>query len=615
LQAINQRLEHECQERQRMQTTLQISEERFRKLIEVTQSIVWSVDATGRFITPQPSWEQFTGQTWEQYRDFGRMNAVHPEDREALREAWSRAVQTSTPYQANYRLWFREGYYRHVIANAAPLHNQEGQVYEWIGCCLDVHVLRQTEEALHLVSERMELALQASGVGTWCWDIIADKMTWDERHYKLFGLTAQTFAATYAAFLERVHPDDRTRVTEAIAKTFQEGIDYSIEYRVIWPNNTIHIHSTRAKIYFDTHRTPQRLTGVSWDITQKKRLEEEHLQALTSAALHQRERAQAAESHKVEIQQLMHLLCHEIRNPLTGIQGMIDWLNDIQLHLFEILKILSPSSNEPPQSNKKVVLHDIREALAFIHKGLLEVIEIDKEAVLHLNDVVTDVLEHAKVEAGKLKINHTPFDPAHIINAVLKMQSSNKLLLTKKLKINLKTPDEEIILKGDSAKLKVIILNLVTNAIKYTDQGEITITLKQQVISVTITELQISVADTGVGMDEEDQKQLFQRFAQVGNRIFKPSGGSGLGLSIVKGYTDAMGGKMTVMSQKHKGSTFYLSIPCDNLTEEEKREHRQQLIDENLKEKLILKESSMYKKHVLIVEDNLVNQRILSRIS
>ena len=132
LETANQQLAQEAQERQRIQTNLHNSEERYRKLIEVTQHIVWTVEPTGCFTTPQPSWERFTGQTWEQYHDFGWTNAIHPEDRAALLQAWHHAVETSRPYHSTPRLWYKEGYYRHVIANAAPLYNQAGHVYDMI---------------------------------------------------------------------------------------------------------------------------------------------------------------------------------------------------------------------------------------------------------------------------------------------------------------------------------------------------------------------------------------------------------------------------------------------------------------------------------------------------
>jgi PAS domain S-box-containing protein len=618
-ETLETHLQQQVAELTAMNTRLQQSEERYRKLLQVSQSVIWSVDPIGRMLSLQTSWEQFTGQSFPHYREYGWLSVIHPQDRDRLWQTWQHAARTVTPYQGCYRIWSHAaGHYRYVMANAAPLVNQLNQVYEWIGSCVDVHDLRQSEEMLRNLQANMDLALQASGIGTWRLDILNNTVIWDERMYQIFGLAPYNFIPTYAAFLERIHPEDRQIVAETTLSSVRNGTDYYLTYRIVLPDNTIRNVSVKAKIYYDINHMPYQLTGVCWDVTEQKCLEAERLAAITHAESIQRERAEELEKLHNRLQEILHMLLHEVRGPLTGIQGVLEWLKDAQSQLSEILRHLPSASTSPTKSTSTseniATIADFREGLANIHKTITDIIEINTECVGYLNDITTNMLEQAKLDAGKIQLNCVVFDPEYIISAIARMQRGNKYLIERLLKINVETPKEEILVKGDSAKLKVALLNFVSNAIKFTHKGEVNIILKYRILIERQTELHISISDTGIGMTEDEQKELFQKFTQVGARFKRPSGGSGLGLCIAKGYIEAMGGKITVTSKKDNGTTFDIILPCQNPTAEEKLAYKQQLIAQHASEKLLHAETSLHKKRVLIVEDNIVNQTILRRV-
>ncbi len=148
----------EVSERRRAESTLQISEERFRSLVTATISVVWTTDEAGRFVTEQPSWAAYTGQTWEEYRDFGWADALHADDRERVRALWDAARATRTLYKSNGRVWHADsGTYRHFEARGVPVCKADGSVREWVGRCMDVEDQRQVELRIYrLLNELRE---------------------------------------------------------------------------------------------------------------------------------------------------------------------------------------------------------------------------------------------------------------------------------------------------------------------------------------------------------------------------------------------------------------------------------------------------------------------------
>jgi CheY-like chemotaxis protein len=179
----------------------------------------------------------------------------------------------------------------------------------------------------------------------------------------------------------------------------------------------------------------------------------------------------------------------------------------------------------------------------------------------------------------------------------------------KNLKINFKWDDPTIYVRGDSFKLKQILLNLLSNAIKFTpEQGEITVSMEQLEQIADHVILQFTVKDTGAGMTDEEKERLFERFAQASQRTFQEYGGSGLGLVISKHLIELMGGKIEVNSQKWRGTKFTFTVNCQRVVQEAKK-------TKPVVSKLFTpKGRGVTGLSVLIVEDNLINQKILQRL-
>jgi PAS domain S-box-containing protein len=143
-------------ERAHAETALRASEMRYRSLVESTAAIVWDAPANGAFETPQPHWSAFTGQSWDELKGYGWLEAVHPDDRERIAEIWARCVRDHAPYHAEYRLRRRDGAYRHMLARAVPIADATGEIASWIGSHVDVHDLRLAEAELRRLNETLE---------------------------------------------------------------------------------------------------------------------------------------------------------------------------------------------------------------------------------------------------------------------------------------------------------------------------------------------------------------------------------------------------------------------------------------------------------------------------
>jgi PAS domain S-box-containing protein len=151
------RLEAALAERKRAEEALKQSEERYRSLVSASTSSVWTVDPEGRFVEPQPSWEAYTGQPWEEHRGFGWVEALHSDDQERVKQLWERAREQRSLYESEGRLWHASsGTYRYFVARATPLFNADGSVREWVGMLNDVDDQKRAEEEIRLLNARLE---------------------------------------------------------------------------------------------------------------------------------------------------------------------------------------------------------------------------------------------------------------------------------------------------------------------------------------------------------------------------------------------------------------------------------------------------------------------------
>nr|WP_242035602.1 MULTISPECIES: ATP-binding protein [unclassified Leptolyngbya] len=269
-------------ERRLAEAAVRLSEERYRSLVTVTSSIVWIATGEGSLVSA-PAWEEFTGQTPEEYQGWGWFDKVHPDDRERTLAVWSEALQNKFPYEVEYRFQHRDGQYRYGIGRGVPILDDTGEIREWIGTLTDITERKQAEEALRENEERLRLTLKSAALGAWELNLLTGALTWDEQCKAMFGLPPEA-EVNYDIFLAALHPLDRDRIHQVIqaAVSSEDGGEINIEYRVIGIEDGIERWiATRGKTFFNAAGTKTRLIGTVLNITERKRAEaeREHLLA------------------------------------------------------------------------------------------------------------------------------------------------------------------------------------------------------------------------------------------------------------------------------------------------------------------------------------------------
>jgi signal transduction histidine kinase len=258
-------------------------------------------------------------------------------------------------------------------------------------------------------------------------------------------------------------------------------------------------------------------------------------------------------------------MSHEIRTPISGILGVVD--------------LLKGTNMDEEQ------------------KGLLQIIESSTDLLL---TIINDILDLSKIEAGKMTLEEIPFDLAKNLEDVLalfRMKAREK-----KLYINLEIDDEvPQVLKGDTVRIKQVFMNLISNAVKFTKEGGVTvhITVKKEEKEHVV--LFCEVKDTGIGIDKESKEKLFTAFSQADLSTTRKHGGTGLGLAISRNLTRLMDGYIGVESEYGKGSSFYFTL---RLRKGDKKE----LKDKTTESEKLLGPSRKF--DILLVEDNAINQKV-----
>lgn len=375
--------------------------------------------------------------------------------------------------------------------------------------------LRESEERFHL-------AMEASQDGLWDVWIGREQVYVSPSYFRMTGHDLPGGIYPREITGKYVHPDDLFRVRESLASFLQsdKGND-SIEFRMRHKNGSdVWVLSRMYKAELKADGSPSRVIGVNTDITEFKRIQNYLETAQTDA--------DAANRAKSEF---LARMSHEIRTPMNAILGLSHLVLDSEL--------------QPEQRN--YIQH------------------IDDAAQLLLN-VINDILDFSKIEAGKLELDETDFNLGKVVSQLASLLVYAAEEKSIRLLIDL-APDVPTLVRGDATRLQQILVNLLNNAIKFTNHGGVTLRISMDADGRFI----FSVKDSGIGIDEESQKLLFTPFSQADGSVTRRYGGTGLGLAICKYLVEMMGGDISFKSSKGVGSEFTVALPfsirqpCDNI--------------------------------------------------
>ena len=430
---------------------------------------------------------------------------------------------------------------------------------------VNVRKRKQVEAALQQTSDRLSLATRAGGIGIWDWDIVDNNLVWDDQMLSLYGIKTHQFRNVYESWREGIHPDDVSQWDTEIQMAFRGEKEFDTEFRVVWPDGSTHTIRALATVQRDDSGQPIRMIGTNWDITDQKKAEkalrEVNLQ-LEKSIENTKALALQAEMANVAKSEFLANMSHEIRTPMNGVIGMTGLLLDTNL-------------NEE-------------------QRRYTEIVRSSGEVLLTL---INDVLDFSKIEAGKMSLENLDFDLLNLLDdfaiamAVRAHEKGLELICTTE-------PGVPALLQGDPGRLRQVLTNLVSNAIKFTPEGEIVVRVTNLFESNGEVDLRFEIHDTGIGIPSDKIGLLFNKFAQVDASTTRQFGGTGLGLAISKQLAELMGGKIGVVSEEGRGSDFWFTIhlrlqPERGLNERDNRDTlngiRVLVVDDNATSRDILK--------------------------
>lgn len=368
---------------------------------------------------------------------------------------------------------------------------------------------------LEAAKQKTELAVESSGMGIWQWDLSTNLVELDERMHAIYDLPNDLpkTALTLELWSKMLHPDDRVMAETSLQQAVEDKQNWRCQFRIKLNDNQIkHIKATAA-VQLDDAGNVQKMIGSNQDMTAEYNMQQRLMQL--------KEEAEQANKTKSEF---LANMSHEIRTPMNGVLGM--------------LGLLLNTSLDEQQRHRAVIAQNSANAL------------------LHL---INDILDFSKVDAGKLELEHIDFDLRGTMGEIVEtmaLQAQDKDL---ELILDL-TQVEQSYVVGDPGRLRQIATNLIGNAIKFTEVGEILVRGALQEIAEDTLEFTFSVTDTGIGIPADKLENLFESFSQVDASTTRKYGGTGLGLTICKRLSELMGGGIEVSSTLGEGSRFEVNI-------------------------------------------------------
>lgn len=554
---------HDITERRETETKLKESEQRLKIALNGANSGVWEWNIkTGELFWSEriaPLFGYAEGEIEVSYQNF--IKHIHPDDLAAVEKAIQESIIDGKPYEIEHRIINPQGQVHWLLEKGSVFYDKHGNAEKMFGTVMSIHQRKLVELDLKQTQERFSIAIDGAGDGVWDWDLNSGEVVVSDIYAEMLGYTKQELSPfTLKHWQEMLHPEDKLSSLNLV-KAYLKGETKSYEnkFRMKCKDGSWKWILARGKsLSHNTAGNPTRMMGIHTDISTQKQLEIE-LQAAKEYA----EQANLAKS------EFLSSMSHELRTPLNAILGFS--------------QLLMLDDDVPLTESQRISVDHIL------------------NAGKHLVTLINEVLQLSAIEAGKTAINIERIALKKVVEEV----RSLLFPLTESRNISIEaTILNEAYVMADEIKLKQILLNLVSNAIKYNrDNGSVIINVSES----NNHRLKISISDTGIGIAESVQAKVFSAFDRLGQETSTIEG-TGIGLVVTKTLVELMDGIIGFSSQQGKGTTFWVELPVPKKSGLGSAIELNELPNQDSK---LLNPISSAKRNILYVEDNVENRKLM----
>ncbi|WP_415767721.1 PAS domain-containing hybrid sensor histidine kinase/response regulator [Pseudomonas sp. ZB1P45] len=419
-----------------------------------------------------------------------------------------------------------------VTLVVTSMRDGDGKLSGYLGIAVDITERKAAERELAAslettqkqrselmaIHDQLLMAAEVAELGVWSWTLADNALQWNDRMFEFYGqpLTLRNNGLSYQHWYSRVHPDDAVSAAEKLSAAVEGSGVYDTIFRVVRPDGQIRFIQAGAQVERSPSGAALRVTGINRDITSQRELE--------SHLLYAKEQADTASAAKSAF---LANMSHEIRTPMNAVLGMLQLVQNTDLN---------------------------GRQLDYVTKA--------QSAAKSLLGLLNDILDYSKIEAGKLQLDVHPFELEPLMRDLSVVLAGNQGEKEVEVMFDLDSnlPNDLI---GDSLRLQQVLINLAGNALKFTLEGQIVVSVEQLMRTENSVSLRIAVSDTGIGISPEQLQRIFEGFTQAEASTTRRFGGTGLGLVICKRLVSLMGGELQVESQRGMGSRFWFDITLD----------------------------------------------------
>ncbi len=469
------------------------------RLFALSLDLLGLVGFDGYLKLVNPAWESVLGWTTEELLERPYLEFVHPDDRErTAAEALALAGDQTETRGFEIRVLCKAGGHRWIVLSA---HSTAEEEILYV-VAHDITDSRAAHEKLRKRERQLAAAQEIARIGSWEWDIEADRASWSDEMYRIYGLDPSGWDISYEEYLQRVHPDDRALVERTVAEARESHAPFGYEHRVVWPDGTVRVVLAYGEVVVEDGRAA-RMIGTCQDITERRHAED------------------ALSRSNTDLANFAYVASHDLSEPLRIVSGYVELL----------------ASRYSGQLDEQ--------ADQFIDYTL--------SAVARMQKLIADLLAYSSV--GSVPIASGLIDMDEVVREAL--DDLARMIEERGAEVEV---DELPAVRGDEGLLGRLFQNLVSNAVKFSSAQQPRVTISAQRAEGA---WRFTVTDNGIGIPAEDRRRIFQMFERGRARDSYP--GTGMGLAICKRIVEQHGGDIWVEDASGGGSAFHFTLPDNGI--------------------------------------------------